>query len=75
MDGTQRPTKAPSSRLPENHKETENKNEAPAAITNPIREIWILVISVDFPCDMKAEIHLFPATRRSMSFEASYGSF
>jgi hypothetical protein len=39
IDGTQRPTKAPSSRFPENQREIENKNEAPAAITNPAFDI------------------------------------
>jgi len=35
IEGTQRPTNKPSSLLPENHSETENRNDAPAAMTKP----------------------------------------
>ncbi len=44
IDGTQRPTNAPSSLLPENQREMENRNDAPAATTKPAFEICSLVM-------------------------------
>jgi hypothetical protein len=36
IEGTHKPTNAPSSLFPVNHNPTENKNDTPAATTKPI---------------------------------------
>jgi hypothetical protein len=48
IDGTHKPTKAPCSLLPLNHKETEKRNDAPAAMMKPIRAIDRLDMTKSF---------------------------
>ena len=48
MEGTHKPTNAPSSLLPVNHRYTENRNDAPAATVKPIFAtfMFILLLSI-----------------------------